>query len=155
AASKLADNKSGSIRAMSIFSMALLIFGVSQLFWAWLAYRFLAARISSKPTRFALCALLLAIYFVGYQFNLGAWSERSTPVHLTLVDGLLLGPFLWWMASSFFGFLIALIFAIPIGIRKAVRRLRSPRLDLPSPERRDLLKTAANVGLGAPFVAGA
>jgi predicted MPP superfamily phosphohydrolase len=140
---------------MSIFSIALLIFGVSQLFWAWLAYRFLAVRIPSRPKRFALFALLVAIYFLGYQFNLGAWRDRPSPVHLTLREALLAGPFLWWAASSFFGFIVALIFAIPIGIRKAVRRLRSPRPDLPSPARRDLLQSAATVAVGAPFVAGA
>ena len=34
---------------MSIFSIALLIFGVSQLYWAWRGYAFLAARISLPP----------------------------------------------------------------------------------------------------------
>jgi predicted MPP superfamily phosphohydrolase len=140
---------------MSIFSIALLIFGVSQLFWVWRAYQFLAARIPSRPKRFTLCAALLAIYFVGYQVNLGAWRDRSSPVHLTLSDALLAAPFLWWAASSFFAFLIALIFAIPRGIVKAVRRLRSQRPDLPSPARRDLLRDAATVAVGAPFVAGA
>jgi uncharacterized protein len=140
---------------MSIFSIALLIFGVSQLFWAVLAYRFLAARISAQPKRLALFALLLVMYFLGYQFNLGAWRGRSSPVHLTLGDALLAAPFLWWAASSFFAFLIALIFAIPIGLGKTVRRLRSPRPDLPSPARRDLLQSTATAAIGAPFVAGA
>jgi predicted MPP superfamily phosphohydrolase len=139
---------------MSIFSIALLIFGISQLYWAWRGYAFLTAHISSRPRRSALCAALLAIYFLEYQFNLGAWRDRSSPVYFTL--GALLGaPFLWWAASSFFAFLIALLFAIPKGIRKAVRRLTPPRPDLPSPARRDLLQDAATVAIGAPFVAGA
>ena len=119
---------------MSIFSIALLIFGISQLYWAWRGYAFLTAHISSRPRRLALCAALLAICFLERQFNLGAWRDRSSPVYFTLV---------------------ALLFAIPKGIRKAVRRLRSPRPDLPSPARRDLLQDAATVATGAPFVAGA
>ena len=139
---------------MSIFSIALLIFGISQLYWAWRGYAFLTAHISSRPRRLALYAALLAIYFLEYQFNLGAWRDRSSPVYFTL-GALLSAPFLWWAASSFFAFLIALLFAIPKGIRKAVRRLRSPRPDLPSPARRNLLQDAATVAIGAPFLAGA
>ena len=144
---------------MSIFSIALLIFGVSQIYWAWLAYRFANARIRSRPLLWTLCVLALAVYFVEYQFNLGAWRERVSPVHLTPQDALLAAPFLWWAASSFFAFLLVTLFAIPRGIVYAARRLLRKRQaaapDIQSPARRDLLQKTAAIAAAAPFVAGA
>jgi uncharacterized protein len=143
---------------MSIFSIALLIFGVSQIYWAWRIYRFLAARIGSRGVLWSACGGLIALYILGYQYGMGSWRDRSTPVHLTASDALLAAPFLCWAASSLFAFFVALLFAIPRGIRWVVRRLvrrcRSPRLEIESPARRDLLTTAANVCAAAPFVAG-
>ncbi len=139
---------------MSIFSIALLIFGISQLYWAWRGYGFLTAHISSRPRRWALCAALFAIYFLEYQFNLGVWRERSTPVYFTLGRAAR-------RAVSLVGRQFVLCVPGRAAVRhskrnrKAVRRLRSPRQDLPSPARRDLLQDAANVAIGAPFVAGA
>ncbi len=144
---------------MSIFSTALLIFGVSQLYWAWRGYAFLSARIASRPWRWMLCGVALAVYFVEYQFNLGAWRARGSPVQLTLSDALLAAPFLWWAASSFFSFLLVALFAIPravvYGIGKLRARRRSAEAEIASPSRRDLLNRTAAVVAGAPFVAGA
>lgn len=141
---------------MSIFTTALLIFGVSQLYWAWRVYTFLAARVRSRARLWALCAGLAAIFVVEYQFNFGAWREGTTPVHLRLADALLGAPFLWWAASSFFAFLIVLLFAIPRGIRRAIRaRQRSEKPEIESPARRDLLQRTATVAVSAPFAAGA
>ena len=144
---------------MSIFSIALLIFAVSQIYWAWRFYRFLAARIRSRAVLWSTCAAAVAIYFVGYQYGMGGWRDRSTPIHLTAADALLAAPFLCWAASSFFAFIVVLLFAIPRGIRWGVRRLlargRYPSPEIESPARRDLLRDAANVCAAAPFVAGA
>ncbi len=141
---------------MSIFSTALLIFGVSQLYWAWRAYTFLATRVRSRARLWALCAALAALFLVEYQFNFGAWREGATPVHLRLADALLGAPFLWWAASSFFAFLIVLLFAIPRGIRKAIRAARRrEKPEIESPARRDLLQRTATVAASTPFVAGA
>ncbi len=142
---------------MSIFTTALLIFGVSQLYWAWRVYTFLAARVRSRARLWALCAGLSAIFLVEYQFNFGAWREGTTPVHLRLADALLGAPFLWWAASSFFAFLIVLLFAIPRGyparhLRGAAQR-EARRSNLFT--RRDLLQRTATVAVSAPFVAGA
>jgi len=79
---------------MSIFSTVRLIFGVSQLYWGWRGYSFAARRIRSRGRRWAVCGAVLAAYLIVYQFNFGAWSERETPVHLTLFDALLVAPFL-------------------------------------------------------------
>jgi uncharacterized protein len=142
---------------MSIFSIALLTLGASQIYWGWRIYRFLAARIRSRAALWSVCGVLLAIYFVEYQYNLGAWRDRSTPVHLTVPEALLAAPFLWWAASSLFAFIVVLLFAIPRGIRGGVRWLigrRRLKPEIESPARRDLLVTAANVCAAAPFVAG-
>ena len=95
---------------MSIFSILLLILGVSQLYWAWRGYSFAAARIPSRAWRWAVCGAVLAAYLAAYQFNLGAWREPVTPVRLTLRDALLAAPFLggpparwsllWWRSCS-------------------------------------------------------
>jgi predicted MPP superfamily phosphohydrolase len=144
---------------MSIFSIVLLIFGVSQLYWAWRAYLFAAARIQSRGRRLAVCGSVLAAYLIEYQINFGAWREQGTPVRLTLSDALLAAPFLWWAASSLFAFLVVILFAIPRGIVAGVRRLLARRRatgpEIQSPGRRDLLQRTAAVAAGAPFVAGA
>jgi predicted MPP superfamily phosphohydrolase len=144
---------------MSIFSVMLLIFGVSQLYWAWRGWRFLARRVKSPRARWAICAGALAVYFVEYQFNLGAWRERNTPVTLTWSEALLAAPFLWWAACSFFAFLLALILVVPRVIALAARRLlplrRAKPRELVSPARRTLLEGAAAAAVGVPFVAGA
>jgi predicted MPP superfamily phosphohydrolase len=144
---------------MSIFSTLLLIFGISQLYWAWRGYSFAAAHIRSRVRRWAVCGAVLVAYVTLYQFNLGAWRERATPVHLTLFDALLAAPFLWWAASSLFGFLVAILFAIPQGIVGGVRwlaaRRRAAGPEIQSPVRRVFLERTAAVASGAPFVAGA
>src|SRR5580700_1076 len=97
---------------MSIFSLLLLlIFGVSQLYWAWRAY-LLAARVRSRGRRLAVCGAVLAAYLIEYQINFGAWRERGTHVRLTIGDALLAAPFLWWAASSLVAFLVVMLFAI-------------------------------------------
>ena len=107
---------------MSIFSIVLLVFGISQVYWAWRGYSWAAKRIPSGPLRFAVCAAVLVVYTILFMFNLGPWRQRGTPVHLTLHDALLVAPFLWWMASSFFAFLLVILMTIPKGIVAGVRR---------------------------------
>jgi len=144
---------------MSIFSIVLLIFGVSQLYWAWRAYLFAAARIQSRGRRLAVCGSVLAAYLIEYQINFGAWREQGTPVRLTLSDALLAAPFLWWSASSLVAFLVVILFAIPRGVVAGTRwllaRRRATGAEIQSPGRRDLLQRTAAVAAGAPFVAGA
>ncbi|MGO9256155.1 MAG: metallophosphoesterase [Bryobacteraceae bacterium] len=144
---------------MSIFSIVLLILGVSQLYWAWRGYAFAAAHIRSRSLRWAVCGVVLAAYLVLYQFNLGAWRERETPVHLTLFDALAAAPFLWWAASSLFAFLVVILFAIPQGIVGCAHwlaaRRRAPGPEIHSPARRVFLERTAAVASAAPFVAGA
>lgn len=144
---------------MSVFSIAILIFGVSQVYWAWRAWRFLSARIRSRGALWSACAALLALYFIEYQYNLGSWRERASPVHLTAADALLAAPFLCWAVSSLVAFFVVALFAIPQGMVAAVRwiaaRRRRPKFEIESPARRGLLQNAATVCASAPFVAGA
>jgi predicted MPP superfamily phosphohydrolase len=144
---------------MSILSILLLIFAVSQLYWAWRGYLFAAARIRSRGRRLAVCSAVLVGYLIEYQLNLGVWREQGSAVRLTLRDALLAAPFLWWAASSLFAFLVVMLFAIPRGIVAGVRwllaRRRTAAPEIQSPARRDLLARTAAVAAGAPFVAGA
>ena len=52
---------------MAIFSILLLIFGVSQLYWGWRGYLFAAARIRPRARRWAVCGAVLAAYLAAYQ----------------------------------------------------------------------------------------
>jgi predicted MPP superfamily phosphohydrolase len=144
---------------MSIFAIVLLILGISQVYWAWRGYLLAARHIRSRTRRLAVCAAVLAAYAILYRFNLGAWRERDTPVHLTLFDALLCAPFLWWAVSSLVGFLVVILFAIPQGIVGGVRwlwdRRRAVGPEMDSPPRRVFLERTATVAAGAPFVAGA
>jgi len=143
---------------MSIFSTVLLIFGVSQLYWAWRGYSFAAKHIRSRAARWALCCMVLAAGLAGYEFTLGGRREPVSAVHLTLADALL-AVFLWWAASSLVAFLVVILFAIPQAIVGAVRWLAARRpaagAEMPSPQRRHFLQRTAVVAAGAPFVAGA
>src|SRR5437868_6909404 len=143
---------------MSILRIILLIVGVSQLYWAWRFYSFTVARIPSRGRRAALYGMVLAIYLLMYEFTFGVWRDRETPVHLTLRDALLAAPFLWWIASSLFAFLVALLFTVLKGIVYGVHwiliRLRADGADIQSPARRWFLERTAAVATGAPFVAG-
>ena len=142
---------------MSIFSTFFLIFGVSQLYWAWRGYSFAAARIRSRARLWAVCGAVLAAYLAEYQFNFSSWRNPATPVRLTLRDALLAAPFFWWAASSLFAFVVVILFAIPRGIVGGVRRLLARRHaagpEIQSPARRQFLERTAAVATGVPFVA--
>jgi len=144
---------------MSIFSTVLLFFGISQVYWAWQGYTWATKRIRSPWLRWVLFASVLVVYAILFLFNLGPWRERGTPVHLTLHDALIVAPFLWWMASSFFGFVVVILFAIPRGIVAIIRRLVGTRpaaeREIESPARRHFLERTATVAAATPFVAGA
>ena len=139
---------------MSIFAILLLFFGVSQVYWAWRGYRFAAARIRRRGPRIAVCGAVALVYAVLYQFNLGAWRASGSAVHLTVRDALVSAPFLWWAATSLFGFLVVILFAIPRGLVWAVRRMMAGP-EIQSPARRGFLEQTATVAAGVPFVAGA
>ena len=143
-----------------IFSTVLVLFGLSQLYWGWRGYSFAAARIHSRARRLAVCGAVVVAYLLVYQFTLIGWRERGQSVYLTARDALLFAPFLWWVSTSLFAFLVVLLFSIPRAIAGGVRWMRArrstaPAPDLPSPPRRWLLQRTATIAAGAPFVAGA
>ena len=144
---------------MYIITILRLIFGVSQIYWFWRGYLFIAARVRSHSRRLALFGAVLAAYLVLYQFNFGPWREQGTPVHLTLQDALLTAPFLWWAASSLVAFLIVVLLAIPKaivgGVRWLLAKWHPAGRDIQSPARRKFLERTTAVAAGAPFVAGA
>ena len=143
---------------MSLFTVILFVFAVSQIYWAWRGYSFAAAHIRSRAVRFVVCGVVLTLYVVFYLANLGAWRAPGTPVHLTWRDALLSAPFLWWAPTSLFAFLIVLLLAIPRVIAAGARRVfggRARTAEVASPARRGFLEQTASVAVAAPFVAGA
>jgi len=139
---------------MSIFRIVILIFAVTQIYWAFRAYRVAEHWLPDSLARRAVCGAVLGVYVVDLAFNFGWFGPRGDAIHLTLADALLTAPFRWWLASSIIGFIVAMLFAIPQGLVAAVRKLRS-RKELASPPRRQFLERTAAVATAAPFVAGA
>lgn len=139
---------------MSIFTIVMLIFALSQLYWARRGYRLAVRMFPARPVRLAVCGAVLAAYLCVMAFNFGWFGPRATPVHLTLSDAMLAGPFLCWLASSIIGFLLAAVIAIPQGLVAAARKLASKK-EIESPPRRQFLERTAAVVTAAPFVAGA
>ncbi len=139
---------------MPIFRIVILVFALTQVYWARRAYR-VATRWFPDPSRRAVvCLAVLAAYFAALAFNFGWFGPRPEPVRLTWADALLAAPFRYWLATSIVGFLVAALFSIPLGVAAGVRKLRE-RKEIASPPRRRFLEQAATVATAAPFVAGA
>jgi len=140
---------------MSIFTIAaLLIFG-SQFYWFWRLSRLARAWIPRRAVRWALVAVLVVVYAMLWDFTFRSF-RRPSPIHLTWTDALLVAPFTTWAISSFFGALIALVFAVPQAIVGLARRIRARKSKpIESPARRMFLERTANAVTLAPFFAGA
>lgn len=140
---------------MSIFSIVLVVFAISQIYWGWRGYSLLSQKIRSDGLRLAIVLMAGVLWVVLYLFTFGVWSDyrQGSPVHLTVRNALLVAPFLWWISASVVGFLLVILFAIPKSIWMLGRRIVAGG-DLVSLPRRRFLTTATVVG-GAPFVAGA
>jgi uncharacterized protein len=144
---------------MSIFTVALALIAASQFYWAWRGFRFARRKIPQPVRRWAVIGLVLTVYLTLWAFNFGAFRGPTT-THLTLTDAILVAPFLTWAVSSFFGALIALLFAIPqaiVGLARWIHAKRAKRSKgaPASPERRIFLERTAQVVTTAPFFAGA
>ena len=142
---------------MSIFSTVLCFFGVSQLYWAWRARGLLRRWIPAVGARRAAVGVLAAVYLFLLAYNFGLFGRSPTPVHLTASEALFSAPFLWWMAGSVVGFILAIPFVLMDGVWRLVGRRfrREPAGEIASPGRRDFLGLTAGVVTAAPFVAGA
>src|ERR1022692_950590 len=112
----MGDNGSSrTLRRMSIFSIAIFLIFASQFYWLWRGFRFARRRIPQTGRRWAVIAVVLVAYIGLWDFNFGS-LRRPSAIHLTWTDALLVAPFMTWAVSSFFGALIALLFAIPQSI---------------------------------------
>ena len=146
---------------MSIFTIILIVFGASQVYWGWRAYAMASRWIRSRGIRLAVSLAVLGVYAYVFAFHFPFFRRAGTAVHLTLEDALVDAPFLWWVASSLVAFLVVVILAIPRGaiggVVWAVRRARKRRHGegIERPERRHFLARTASVAAAAPFVAGA
>src|SRR5947207_13645379 len=88
---EISDNRRTVLFAM-IFSTVLVLFGLSQIYWAWRGYSFLAPRLHSRGRRAAVCGAVLVAYILIYQFTLVGWRDRGQSVYLTRRDALLFAP---------------------------------------------------------------
>ena len=144
---------------MSIFTIAIFLIIASQFYWLWRGLSLARKRIPQPGRRWVAVGLLLAIYVALWAFNFGSF-RRPSAVRLTWTDALLVAPFMTWAVSSFFGALIALLFAIPQSIAGLARwaaarwRARTGKA-IESPARRVFLERTAKVAASAPFFAGA
>jgi predicted MPP superfamily phosphohydrolase len=130
---------------MSIFSVILLLLGVSQLYWGARLHRVLSRRMGVWR-RWLILGSLAAVWVLLFEYTFG--RGRQTPVDLTWGQALLVAPFLCWAASSLVGFLVALILAVfTVPVKLAGR----PK----SPSRRRFLERGVQAATAAPFVAGA
>lgn len=100
---------------MSIFTIAIFLIFASQFYWFWRGYRVLRNWIPRPGPRWAVIAVALVVYVWLWTYNFGQF-RRPTALRLTVKDALLVAPFMTWAVSSFFGALIALLFAIPQAI---------------------------------------
>jgi hypothetical protein len=139
---------------MSIFTIVLIGFGISQLYWGWRGYSLAARLIPARGRRLAAIGAVLAVYLAMFAYNFSYPGRRATPVHLTWSEAVLAAPYLCWAVSSLLSFLIVLPFAI---LRWGVEKLRArPGEDvIEQPARRHFLERTAAVAASAPFVAGA
>jgi len=139
---------------MSFFAIILLILGASQFYWGWRAVRLAWRKIESPALQRLVCAAIPAALVAMFAYNITGFARRPDPVHLTLREVLLTAPFAWWIAGSFFGFLLAIPFAVLAAVRAVARRWPR-RAELASPARRDFLAQTANVVTAAPFLGSA
>ncbi len=129
---------------MSAFTLILVFFAMSQLYWGWRLYRLLSGRIVRLAPRLLAMAAIAAVWFALFEYSFG--GRRLSPVHMTVGQALLAAPYLWWVASSMVASLVALLIAaVRLPVRRVIRRPESP-------SRRHFLEQAATA---APFVAGA
>lgn len=145
---------------VSIFRVVLLLFGLSQFYWAWRAYVWMRKHIRSTGRRVALGGGLVVLYAFLFAYCFGWLGNPGTEVRLTPGEVLLAAPFLWWIASSIVGFLVAVPIALARVAGEAATRARKPRGTAPDdavelPGRRRFLERTAAAATAAPFVGGA
>ncbi len=130
---------------MSILRGVLVLFSISQIYWAWRIRKLGVRYIHNRRLRWTLAGIGLAFYAVAMAYTFG-WIDRGpTPIHLTLGEALLTAPFLWWLAGSVFGLLVAIL----------VAPFRFIGTKMESPSRRAFLERSCALATGVPFVAGA
>jgi predicted MPP superfamily phosphohydrolase len=145
----------------NIFPVLLLFLG-GQVYFLWQAWVLAGRAIRRQAWRAAAMAAVLGLYGALLALNLMS-SGRSvpTPTHMTLHDALVSAPFLWWIFSSTFAFLVVILVWVARWIaragRTAVRYVmaRAPEEAPPSPQRRRFLEGAATAAVASPFVLGA
>jgi len=143
-----------------VSSAMLLVFIASQLFWI-RRVRGLGERfISNAGWRRRLGTVGVISYLLLFGYNVAQAYRPPSPANLTLRAALLEAPFSWWVASSVFGFGLAMVFWIGDRAWRAVhwsyRKLVPPAApDPPSPSRRRFLERTALAVSATPFLAGA
>jgi predicted MPP superfamily phosphohydrolase len=161
--SAIGDNKVSASHSarMSIFRAVILIFAISQLYWAWHGHALATRLIPKRRTRLIVSGAVLSIYGFLLAFYNGISAPSTTPVHLTPDQAFFVAPFLWWTASSVVAFLLVLLLAPVKGVAAATRwiaakvRARAGKPEKVALGRRLFLERSATLAVASPFVAGA
>jgi uncharacterized protein len=149
--------------ALMVFFAILLIFISSQLFWIRAVGAWGKRVITHRTLRFALGAVLLALYAYLFFYNFVWFRREPSPTHMTLASVALQAPFAWWAMSSLAGFGVVALFWLGDRLLKLIRwayRKTAPARALPfetlqSPGRRRFLERTAMAASATPFVAAA
>jgi len=144
---------------MSVMRGILLVFAVTQFYWAWQAWLFIRKHIRRADMRVLVCAGLAVLYAGLLAFNSSWFGAGPSPTRLTLGQALLGAPFQWWAACSVVAFLVAMLFGLArlvVRAASAIGRMLVPTAApaLASPARREFLARTGALAVGAPFVAG-
>jgi len=134
-------------------TLILTLFFVSQVYWGWQFYRWIRARVKSRPWLGYAVLAIVPLYVASFVFNFVRVWRTPSPTHLTAGWALLGAPFLWWVASSVAGALLMAIIAIVRFPWWIARRASAPEVQ--SPARREFLQHTVTAVAAAPFVAGA
>ncbi len=141
-----------------VFLVILAVLFISQVYWSFRAYRFIARRVEERRKRHIICAVVFAIYYATLLYNFDRVFEfprfgpQPNPTHLGFADAYL-AVAQWWVLGSLAAFLVA----IPVEIVRAAARFVARRRPAAAEgiARRDFLAYGANAVVAFPFVAGA
>ncbi len=151
------------VRLLLVFTVIVLIFIASQIFWIRRVRELSGRLISNETWRRGLGVAAAVAYVFLFASNFPGVRRNPSPTSLTLPAALLEAPFTCWAVCSVLGFAVAMFFWIVDRLLRAVRwiyrKMTSPVAPEPSPlaspGRRRFLEQTAWAASATPFIAGA
>lgn len=144
------------------FAPVLFLFLGAQIYFVLRAAAWGRKRIRSRAARIAIEAAVLAVYLFFFAANVWWVADHPSPTRMTWHDALVSAPFLWWIFSSTFAFLVVILIWLARQLARTISwmgrglaRRPGAKEGPPSPARRQFLERTATAAVAAPFVAGA